>query len=372
MTRLAAIALCASGCFYVDPINQRPSADIIPTSSDTVFRGQTVEFDASTYDPEGQQVYVKWRGYACTDATTPSGCDEAPFFTGFLDQAIMTIPITRADNGVPVEALRVILEASDDHGATGRPPQELLMAVVDAPPDLTLRKDSKHGYVVGTPINLFASVGDLDDGPGAVKPLDWQVVFSPANQPAYTLDPLTVSPGNDPTHLVTGKVFTPQGTGDWDVQVTATDPLGKQTVAHFLPTITVVPDHAPCLAQWSPGAPTGTDVLPIQAATLFQVLVVDDDLDPYPTVAGDPVDGQTSFSWSLLAPGATTRDPLSIVGNGVAIDPASYTPGDVLELRVEIQDRQAIAIPCPDSDPTCSVISDPSCTQRLTWRIEVQ
>src|SRR5258706_10806910 len=111
VTRLAAIALCASGCFYTDPINQRPSADIIPASSTTVHRGETIELDASTYDPEGQRVYVKWRAYACTDATTPSGCDDAPFYTGVLEQAVMTIPVRR-QSSVPVEALRVILEAT--------------------------------------------------------------------------------------------------------------------------------------------------------------------------------------------------------------------------------------------------------------------
>jgi hypothetical protein len=369
VTRLAAIALlCASGCFYTDPINQRPSADIIPTTSDTLYRGEMIELDASTNDPEGQRVYVQWRAYACTDATTPSGCDPAPFYTGVLDSAVFMIPVDRADGVTPVEALRVLLDATDDRGATAKPPQELLMAVTDAPPDLVLHKESRYGYVVNTPVRLTANVGDADDGAAAVHPLDWQV-FTPATQPNVTLDPLTVTQ-TDPTHILSGKVFTTDGIGDYTVKVTATDPLGEQNPQQL--QFTIVADHVPCLQQWSPAAPPAGSTLPVNAATLFEALVVQDDLDSYPAIAGDPIYGQTSFSWSLLPPGATQRQTLSIVGNGVVIDPASYTPGDILELRVEIEDRQHIAVGCPDTDPTCSVISDNTCIQRLTWRIEVQ
>jgi hypothetical protein len=84
----------------------------------------------------------------------------------------------------------------------------------------------------------------------------------------------------------------------------------------------------------------------------------------------------TTFSWSILPPGASTRQPLAVTGNQVALDPASYSPGDIVELRVEIADRAMIlnntAISCADNIPTCSVISDASCIQRQTWRVEVR
>src|SRR4029077_10531690 len=131
-------------------------------------------------------------------------------------------------------------------------------------------------------------------GPNAMVPPDWHI-FTPANQPMYTLDPLTVTQ-DVPDHIVIGKVFTPMGTGAFMVQVTATDPVGTQNPAAPM-TVTVVPDHVPCLQQWSPAAAPVGSTLPIQAATLFEVLVVQDDLDPYPAVAGDPIDGQTAFSW---------------------------------------------------------------------------
>lgn len=362
---LAAIALCASGCFYVDPINQRPSADIIDPSGGVVHRGEQLTLTSETYDPEGQSVEVHWRVYVCTDPTTPSGCDADPYYTGTLPSADFMVPLVRADGATATEGLRVILEAIDDHGGAARPQQELLLSVIDAPPTLTLHKSSRHNYVVGTPVDLYAQVGDPDDGAAAVS-LDW-VPYSPATQPAFTLTNLGALPG-DPTTF--HQVLLSQGTGDFDIQVTATDPVGSTFVQHE--TVTIVADTPPCIDQVAPMLPPPGGVAPLQDPTLFQVLVVGDDLDPYPTQTSDSYYGATQFSWSLLPPGATTRQPLAVFGNSVAIDPASYTPGDTLELRVEIQDRVPRTLQCPDSDADCEVVSGSGCFQRVTWKVQIQ
>ncbi|MGE5184143.1 MAG: hypothetical protein ACM31C_18865 [Acidobacteriota bacterium] len=367
--RCTALLLVVTGCFYVQPINQRPSADIIQGTSSSVYRNQQhVKLDSSVYDPEGQTVSVHWRVYACSDATQVSGCDADPYYDTHNPSTDFDVVANRID-GTPTQALRVILEAIDARGAVAKPSQELLLPVVDAPPTVTLDTSSPYfildHYVDGYPIDVYAKADDADDGAAAVLPSIQDVtawnVYTPAGA-SYTLGAPTT------TQTTVHRVLTPQGEGNYDIQVTATDPVGSPTTA--VKTITVAKDHPPCLAQWSPLA-GGT--FPMQDPTLFQILVVQDDLDPYPAVAGDPVRGTTAFSWSLLPPGATQRQPLAgVVGNSVALDPASYTPGDVLELRVEIQDRQHTAVNCPDGDATCSVISDPSCIQRLTWRVEVQ
>jgi hypothetical protein len=158
--------------------------------------------------------------------------------------------------------------------------------------------------------------------------------------------------------------------------VTATDAIGRACLAAGgtdCPVnvqsviVAVVPDHAPCLAQWAPIAPPAGAQFPMTDPTLFQVTVVQDDLDPYPGVG-------TAFTWSLLPPGASARQSLNNTSNHVALDPGNYRAGDVLELRVEIADRKSPERPitCADSSPTCSVISDNSCLQRLTWRVEVR
>jgi hypothetical protein len=245
----------------------------------------------------------------------------------------------------------------------------LIVPLFDGAPTLALRADSRYGYVVGTPVLMYAIVGDPDDTPSSVG-LSWNV-FPPAGA-TYTMSDVTVPPDpTDPMHVQYGKALTSSFAGNWDVQVTATDPIGTATMRDL--PFTIAGDHPPCLSSWAPIAAPQGQALPISTATLFQVLVVGDDLDPYPAVLGDATYGTTSFSWSLLPPGATTRQPLTgVSGNSVGIDPAAYAPGDVLELRVEIEDRTHTAVPCADSAPTCSVIADPNCTQRLTWRVEAQ
>jgi len=83
--------------------------------------------------------------------------------------------------------------------------------------------------------------------------------------------------------------------------------------------------------------------------------------------------GTTKFQWSLQPPGQTGHvDIAGAVGSSFALDPAAYTPGQVLELRVQIYDRNNTTIPCVDGEQTCSVISEPTCIQRQTWRVEIR
>lgn len=376
---LFALAL-VSGCLIAEPINQRPSLDIERRDPSDVFRGDTVTLRAITVDPEEQHVHVQWRAYLCTTALlTLEACDQAPFYTGTLEEATFTVPMKRADMDVPVEQILVLLEGQDSYGATADPMQQLVITVNDHAPDVTMRKDSRYGYVVDVPLNVYASIGDVDDGKTDVE-LSWKV-YTPMNQPAYDFEDLDVPDDVDhPERLQAGKRFTPKGVGDWDIELTATDAIARAclaaggtdcgvTVEHV--TITVVPDHAPCLAQWAPIAPPVGATFPMTAPTLFQVNVVQDDLDPYPGFPDDAVLDTTKFTWSLLPPGGSSRQEFGTT-NHASLDPSNYAPGDILELRVEIADRKALPITCAPASPTCSVISDNACLQRLTWRVEVR
>src|SRR5262249_27366154 len=137
----------------------------------------------------------------------------------------------------------------------------------------------------------------------------------------------------DPKHLQVGKTFTPHGTGDYEIQLTARDALQVACVAQGgtdctstveSVMVTVVPDHAPCLTQLAPLVVAAPNALPLSTATLFQVTVVQDDLDPFPGVPSDQVLKTPTFHWSILPPGASTRQALPTTGNAVALDPASY------------------------------------------------
>jgi hypothetical protein len=362
-----ACATAGTGCFITEPINQRPSIDIRQSSGDEVFRGDEVVLHAEADDPEGHIVFFQWRAYLCTDATPDAtgarpGCDAAPFQSPVIDTLDFTVPKVRADSTDPIQVVFVILEAQDDYGATARPRQELLIPIGDHAPDLDVSMQGHYGFVVGTPLEVYAKVGDTDDGDANV--IVTKTLFQPTSDKPPTIEDLNIAP---PEQI--GWRFTPAQVGRWELQVTATDPLGSSTQKSAV--IDVVEDHPPCIAQYSPiAAPIG-ETWPMTDPTLFQVSVVVDDLDPFPRVPGDTVLDVTKFAWSILPPGASTRQPLGITGNQASLDPANYQPGDIVELRVEIADRVQRTLMCADTTPTCSVISDNTCIQRLTWRVEV-
>jgi hypothetical protein len=331
-----------------------------------------VSLHAIASDPEDQAVAFQWRIYTCTDATSSEGCDLDPFFTGIEEKATFRVPAFRGggggggggDGGPAVESLRAVLAGRDDRGAASRLEQELILPVLNAPPDVTLRMVSPLGAVVGAPIDVYARYGDADDTPRNVG-LAW-TVFSPSDVP-YTLLDLPPLPDNDPAHLQQGKRFTPHATGNWDVRVVALDGAATKSEQHLI--ITVVDDAPPCLESWSPQV--DATLLPISEPTLIRVIQASDDLDSFPRTLGSPFFGDTLFTWSERI-GAGPRRALSAATSGLVFDPQAYAPGTIVELRVEIYDRKHTAIPCADVVPTCSVISRPGCSQRQTWRLEAR
>jgi len=361
--KLLPILALSTGCFYVEDVNQRPSIAIVNGSSDVVFRGQIVSLDATGNDPEGQTIYYQWRVYACTDATTVDGCDHEPLMFSAADNVTFTVPTKRADLFTNTTSLRVDLEGVDDKGATAVPIQTLVMAVGDQAPSLELRKEAHPTFVVNEPVGLYAKYADLDDVLGDLT-VAWDV-FSPAVGDAFTLVDTQAAP-TDPMHLQVAKLFTPAATGSWDVRVTITDPAGMTAIGHI--PIDVTEDMPPCIAQYEPVAPlaVGTPPLPISTATRFSIPQVSDDLDGYPSP------GSTGFAWSLKAPGASGFADLHVGTNSVELDPAAFTPGDDLELRVDITDRVARTLTCATDDLTCAVVAGSSCIQRLTWRVEIR
>jgi hypothetical protein len=283
------------------------------------------------------------------------------------------VRMLRLDAPVPVNSLLVELSGVDALGAEARPVLRRPIPVEDAPPVISpsdVRVTSSYGKVAGYPIVVFVRVADSDDDLTKLM-VDWQVTTT---QGDYTLSALTVldpqPDPNDSTHIQYGGQFVPKATGAWTIEVTATDP--SQNTGRQSTTINVVDDQPPCLAQWAPNAPGQSDPpLPISQPTLFQVPIVTDDLDPYPPDS-DPLKGVTQFRWSLQPPGGGPWQVLAgATGNHVQLDPSGYVPGDVVDLRVEIQDRVPRAITCADNLLTCSVISS-ACIQRQTWKVEMR
>jgi hypothetical protein len=368
---LAAICVLLTGCFYIDPIFPRPHYHLV--APDVVTRGGLVTLTAQLVDTESQAGSFEWTVSGCTgfDHGVASSCDATPFYRTQPDDTASTVHVmvpATTMSGAMTQAIQITLDARSDRGAVALSDgsnQEF--AVGDAPPVVRLDRQS-HSLAVGAPIDVIATYGDIDSALDQVA-LEWTVI-APDLAGSYSFDDLPVAQDPaDPGHRKAGKRLTPTVEGSWDVQVIARDREGGSTMQHLSP-FTVVPDRPPCLAQWLPAVPPAGQTLPISAPTVFQVPLVDDDLDPYPPITAIP---QLAFAWSILRPGETQRQvQVGATGNAVALDPAAFTPGDVVELRVEIFDRRRTALPCDDAAATCSIMSSGSCLQRQTWRVEVR
>ena len=162
------IALALGGCLlYTAPIIERPSIDIVPESSDPVYRGDTVTYDAVGTDPQHKPIAFNWTVYACIDGTNQDTCDpsgQVPGVTTSGASAKILVPYVFMDgSGTPVQALRILVSARDTAGATTSGDQLLVVPVSDHPPALSLREDSAHGFVVNAPFAIYAKVGPFID-----------------------------------------------------------------------------------------------------------------------------------------------------------------------------------------------------------------
>jgi hypothetical protein len=376
--------LLLTGCFYLDPINRRPKimdvlrqcdasdpAQPCDTQFEDLHHGDSVNLKADFMDPDGQaqDTVLQWKITACDSSLTV--CDGHALYEGTDPVAHFVVRNTLEDTGGPVQRVSVGLFVFDDRGASS---SLFPVLIVKDGPTLAVSQSART-YTVGAPIDMFATYGDPDDGPVGSPPsgvaVQW-TAFTPDGQPAPALIDLEV-PANpaDPGHPTVGERLIPEEVGAWDVRVTATNSHSITTDKHLL--FTVGPDQPPCLAQWQPIVPPDDATLPVTAPTVFQALLVDDDLDPYPAVPGEPLFGTTAFEWSILVPGAQARQRLvGTTGNSVDFDPGAFTPGDVVELRVEIFDRKHTAVACPDGALVCPANVAKACNQRQTWRVEIR
>lgn len=350
----------SSGCFYMDAINERPSAEIVRVGDGEIFRGTELMVRAVVDDPDHDAYHLSWRGQACDGPAGGPGVVCASVGTGVDPLFRFTVPVEVA--GRPTLDVYIDLAVEDAHGATARPGQRLELPVGNRRPSAVVQLDGRSiegQFPPDVPITINALGSDPD---GDQVTLRWQLFPATTSRP----EDVVFEPAADqPT---TGEAYTliPDVEGEWTVRVTADD--GLET--HDLDTpILVRPDHAPCLGATEPA--TGSTVL-ATGLRRFAVLVVADDLDVWPAPApGDPFLGPARFAWSLRGPGAAAFTPISDAA-AVDFDPAAWAPGDRVELRVEIDDRVGRSLAACGDAPTCSVEVPASCLQRRTWTVEVR
>lgn len=366
---LATIAVLplGSGCFYTDPINERPSADIERETLDNPMRGSTIRLRANIFEPDGNDTVATFSAVACDELE----CDEGEIEAIRSDFTITFDVPLNTQRGTPTSQVAVTLDVTDDLGANAVPRQQLDIPVGNEAPTLEVQKQGRTfmgRYPVDVPMTIVARKDDFDDGAAAVT-IDEPVLYAPAGA---TIEDATLMLVDETDTELTWEL-TASMPGQWEVELTARDPFtpdpGEVTVTVTIP---VAEDQSPCLTVGEPGFPPEGATIVLEDARRFAVLAVDDDLDLWPAPdAQDPHLGVITFRWYLATPdtGGVLTALTGVDGSGVDLDPASYTPGDELTLRVEVSDRVNRPL-CDPALDTCA--ATPGCFQRQTWHVEVR
>lgn len=363
-----AVALIASatGCFYVDPINERPSADIEWVDPEQPDRGEAVRVEPHIYDPDGDETIADWRAFACS----VDGCETTPFESANTFRFDFTAPpFADAAETEPTVRVRVELAVVDEWGAAAVPGQSLDIIVGNAAPTLEPVQRSgrlfRGAFPVGTPVRLTASADDDDDGTAGLT-FDDAVLYPPTGA---TLEDATFVRVD--TSLFDGEAvweLVADVPGLWEAELTVRDFADSASERIGIP---IAADHPPCIGASDPGFPPAGARIIVDESRRFSVLAIDDDLDLFPAPApDDEILGAASFRWFLATPASVgALEEIAVDGNGVDIDPGLWAPGDQLELRVEAVDQVDRPL-CDSAMASCELVA--GCFQRQTWSLEVR
>lgn len=362
---LAAALLAPAACFYTGTINERPRAEIdILTRAPAYYPDDDIEFGAhKSGDPDGEQLAAcRWTAVRCR---TDSDCD-APFdertgsCTDIFAVHLPTGP-ELPDSRRAHDRLVVRLQVEDEGGAQSLDAETIYVGNRPPEVDIEVPPTLADHYVVRIPIEIDAQAIDPDKDD--VIALDWRLM-----RPRGAGDVSLVKLADAVYQL------TPDVSGVWTVQVTASDDFGEMiTVEQPIP---VMDDQPPCIQLTLPAPDEdGRFVLRRdEGPRAFSVLRVKDDLDPYPRPPDDSEYlGEARFAWQLASPdtGGALVPIAGADGPELVIDPSAYAPGDQVDLRVEVADRVARDLPCDEAEPTCA-LGGGECLQRLTWGVEVR
>jgi hypothetical protein len=361
-----AVAVAGAGCFYSDPINQRPAAIITSKQPTELHRGDMLTLTGEARDPDDDGWHLTWRLTAC-DASLVR-CETLDSVSGTSVNRVIPGAIV---GGPLVERILVELDATDELGARSLVPARETVIIANARPkaaDITkVWRSFTSAFPVDVPIEITFRISDLDGETADIA------VSSSATRDGFAepdkATPLALRPG-DPADAVRFQ-FRPAKAGDWKVTFALRDGIGDVTEVEV--PLVIHEDEPPCVEAF---VPAFTGPLVVDAPRRFAALSVTDDKDEYPLVNGDPDLGAATFRWSMTAPGGTVYAPVTgATGPELLIDPARYAPGDRFEVRVDAGDRITTRPACPADDPACShAASNPSatCRQRVTWKVEIR
>lgn len=366
----AALAASAAGCFFTETINDRPSAVLHRLEPvNTPFRNDPMTIGVVAVDPNGDAMNITWSAFACAPGGT--ACEATAYDSGSVTPGLDKFDLF-VSNTEQTRSVKIVVHIEDSYGAPALQDPELLVDVADHAPELEF--DVGAAGPPGAPTRITARATDADDDLAGLQFLSWAITDAPFPSDG-TLDFVDDNTDNpDRTTADETYELVPDVEGTWTVTVTVADPLGTQS--SLSQPILIGTDHPPCIGDVFPAAPPEGNTMPLDMLRRFSVLDVEDDLDIFPAPSpDDPFHGPATFTWFLASPatGGAYTEIAGATENAYELDPAGYDPGDAVFLRVEIADRIARTLPCPDGDLTCAIdpATTPPCIQRLTWSLEV-
>jgi hypothetical protein len=248
----------------------------------------------------------------------------------------------------------VELIVRDAHGAVADDSE--FYVVSNRPPTVRLQVQGiaspTGGFTVGRPLELVADANDED---GDELSYEWSLFPVSGSVPAN----VEWSEVNE-----TQRHLRPDLPGLWRVSVGVDDGDGGTEAVEE--PILIDPDNPPCIATTDPRVVAGAEYIVERAAGVR---------DPYPLPPNDndPDRGEASFRWRVATP-QTGGAFVALDGHALSdytVDPSGYAPGDVISVRVEVDDRLGRTLPCSDTLPACS-IDDNGCLQRVTWGVQIR
>jgi hypothetical protein len=336
-----------AGCFlYTAPINSPPEVNIITPTN--VVRGQPAKFFADARDPDGDPLTIEWSlsPGACPGPAEPK---LRPPTTGVEN----TFTVTPADEMAATYCVWV--RVTDKYGASAL--RNVTVTAVNRRPEAAMEIQQPPRNLAGTydlysTIRISAAPSSDQDGDQLTR--QWTLRrFPPASQAMLT----SCSP-TSPEDLA--KCFFADVPGSYEVELVVNDTIDSSEPAREI--LTVDPDKLPCIGTIPPPKLVLDPTVPRD----FRVLEVRDDGDPFPYTPAS----QLTFFWSVRR----GTDPWQMIPghallNVVRIEAQTFTVGELVSLRVEVQDRQRVVVDggCGDRD-TCPSTGD--CPQRVTWNLE--
>lgn len=341
--RLVLASTLLPGCFFTDPVNQAPRAEIRVVTAGPVRVNDLVELSADkSDDPDGETPLVAWEAYSCPES---GPCELIRTATGF------TLSFTVPDH----DRVAVELTVTDAHGAFHLTTMDLYPVNRAPVADVDIRgpENADGGFTVGRALDVYFEATD-DDGDA---PLTYaHVLFAPAASVTYGWERIT----DEHYRLI------PDVTGEWTLELTASDGFEDGTSAVTSETFRVDEDQPPCIGATTPAAGAGRLIVERDdPPRRFAVESVVDDVDPWPIPPGASSElGGARFRWLV---GGQVADGLTLPE--LWFDASGRVPGEVVPIRVEVSDRVTRTMPCDDATPICPV---DGCARRVSWEVEVR